>query len=147
MAASQTHGTRRIADELKDKGIPAARRTVAKILENQGLKGIQSKSFQPRTTESHHRLGYSPNHLLEDFSLLEINQLWVADITYVPLAGKRFAYLAMMMNHRSRRLIGWRFELFMTEELVLGALQDGIRMRRPPPGLIHHSDRGRHYAE
>lgn len=140
------YGTRRIVDELKDKGIPAGRRTVAKILKNQGLKAIQPKSFQPRTTESRHRLGYSPNLLLEDFSLLEINQLWVADITYVPLAGKRFAYLAMVMDRFSRRLIGWRFELFMTEELVLGALQDGIRVRRPLPGLIHHSDRGGQYA-
>lgn len=100
------YGTRRIVDELKDQGIPVSRRTVANILKNQGLKAIQPKSFQPRTTESRHRLGYSPNLLLGDFTLRKINQLWVADITYVPLAGKRFAYLAMVMDRFSRRLIG-----------------------------------------
>ena len=75
------YGCRRIVEELRDRGITVCRRTVAKILKNQGLSAIQPKSFKPKTTESRHRLGYNPNLLLDDFQLKGINQLWVADIT------------------------------------------------------------------
>lgn len=115
-------------------------------MEKQGLKAIQPKSFKPRTTESRHRLGYSPNLLLGDVTLHGINQLWVADITHVPLAGKRFAYLSMVMDRFSRRLIGWRIDATMTEHLVIGSLRDAIHLRQPNDGLIHHSDRGGQYA-
>lgn len=98
------YGARRVVEELRDSGITACRRTVAKIMKNQGLLAIQPKSFKPKTTESRHRLGYNPNLLLDDFQLTRINQLWVADITYIPLEGKRFAYLAMLMDRFSRRL-------------------------------------------
>ncbi len=95
------YGARRVVEELRDSGITACRRTVAKIMKNQGLLAIQPKSFKPKTTESRHRLGYNPNLLLDDFQLTRINQLWVADITYIPLEGKRFAYLAMLMDRCS----------------------------------------------
>ncbi len=140
------YGTRRIIDELADGGIVVSRRRVAKIMKTQGLQAIQPKSFKPKTTESRHRLGYSPNLLLEEFSLTSVNQLWVADITYVPLRGKRFAYLAMLMDRYSRRLIGWCLDDTMTENLVLRSLRSAIRLRRPPCRLIHHSDRGGQYA-
>jgi len=140
------YGTRRIIDELADGGIVVSRRRVAKIMKTQGLQAIQPKSFKPKTTESRHRLGYSPNLLLEEFSLTSVNQLWVADITYVPLRGKRFAYLAMLMDRYSRRLIGWCLDDTMTESLVLRSLRSAIRLRRPPCRLIHHSDRGGQYA-
>jgi transposase InsO family protein len=140
------YGTRRIVDDLADLGIPVSRRTVAIIMKNQGLRAIQPKSFTPKTTESRHRLGYSPNLLLEDFSLSGINQLWVADITYIPLIAKKFAYLSMLMDRFSRRLIGWRLDETMTEDLVLHSLTTAIRGRRPAANLIHHSDRGGQYA-
>ncbi len=76
-------------------------------MKNQGLRAIPPKSFKPKTTESRHRLGYNPNLLLDDFQLTRINQLWVADITYIPLEGKRFTYLAMLMDRFSRR-DSWR---------------------------------------
>jgi len=72
-------------------------------MKNQELLAIQPKSFKPKTTESRHRLGYNPNLLLDDFQLTRINQLWVADITYIPREGKRFTYLAMLMDRFSRR--------------------------------------------
>lgn len=140
------YGTRRIVDDLNDLGITACRRTVANIMKTQGLRAIQPRSFKPKTTDSRHRLGYSPNLLLEEFSLTEINQLWVADITYVPLCGQRFAYLSMIMDRFSRRLIGWHLDVTMTEELVLRSLAAAIRSRRPTTDLIHHSDRGGQYA-
>lgn len=140
------YGTRRIVEELRDVGITACRRTVANVLKTQGLRAIQPKSFKPKTTESRHRLGYNPNLLLNDFQLTGINQLWVADITYIPLQGKRFAYLAMLMDRFSRRLIGWQLNMTMAEELVLTSVTRAISSGRPTSNLIHHSDRGGQYA-
>ncbi len=140
------YGTRRISEELSDCGISVSRRIVANIMKTQGLRAIQPKSFTPKTTQSRHRLGYSPNLLLEDISLSGIDQLWVADITYIPLAGKRFAYLSMIMDRYSRRLIGWQLDETMTEDLVLQSLSAAIQSRQPQAGLIHHSDRGGQYA-
>lgn len=81
------YGARRIADELHDIGHTCSVRRVRKLLKTQGLKAIQPKSFQPRTTNSKHRLGYSPNLLLDAIEPDGINQLWVGDITYIRLRG------------------------------------------------------------
>lgn len=140
------YGTRRITSELADRGIVVSRRTVAESMQLQGLKAIQPKSFQPKTTDSRHRLGYSPNLLLDSLELNAINRLWVADITYIPMADRRFAYLAMIMDRFSRRLIGWKLDVTMTEQLVIGSLKDAIMIRQPGCDLIHHSDRGGQYA-
>lgn len=140
------YGSRRITSELADRGIIVCRRTVAESMKLQGLKAIQPKSFQPKTTDSRHRLGYSPNLILDAFELKAVNRLWVADITYVPLVGRRFAYLSMIMDRFSRRLIGWKIDVTMTEQLVIGSLKDAIMIRQPGRELIHHSDRGGQYA-
>ena len=140
------YGNRRIVEELADKGFAIGRRRVADIMKSQGLHAIQPKSFTPKTTESRHRLGYSPNLLLEEFSLNGVNQLWVGDITYIPLEGRRFGYLAMLMDRFSRRLIGWHIDTTMTEELVIQGLRNAIAIRQPGKQLIHHTDRGGQYA-
>ena len=77
--------------------------------------------------------------------MTRINQIWVGDITYIPLA-KEFAYLAMLMDLHSRKIIGWSLELNMEERLVIVALKQAIKARQPSIGLIHHSDRGGQYA-
>lgn len=140
------YGARRIADELADRGETCGARRVAKLLKNQGLEAIQPKSFVPKTTDSRHRLGYSPNLLLEAPPPLRINQLWVGDITYVPLRGGSFSYLAVLMDRFSRAVVGWQLEESMTEDLVLPVLRAAIRVRQPPTKLIHHTDRGGQYA-
>jgi putative transposase len=140
------YGARRIADELADLGQRCGPRRVAKLLKSQGLRAIQPKSFVPKTTDSRHGLGYSPNLLLESPEPTGINQLWVGDITYVPLRGGVFSYLAMLMDRYSRSIVGWRLDESMTEELVLPALRMAIRRRQPPATLIHHTDRGGQYA-
>lgn len=140
------YGARRIVSELADRGVVVCRRVVAQCMKTQGLKAIQPKSFQPKTTESRHRLGYSPNLLLDEFELNTINRLWVADITYVPIAGRKFAYLSMVMDRFSRRIIGWKIAVTMTEDLVIGSLNTAIASRQPKTDLIHHSDRGGQYA-
>ena len=136
------YGTRRIVQELADNGLLIGRRRIANIMKAQGLHAIQPKSFTPKTTESRHRLGYSPNLLLENFSLKEINQLWVGDITYIPLAERTIGYLAMLMDRFSRRLIGWQIDTSMTEALVIHGLRSAIAIRQPNKRLILHTDRG-----
>jgi len=140
------YGARRIAFELGAGGEPCGVERVAKLLKIQGLAAIQPKSFVPKTTESRHGLGYSPNLLLHAPPPTRLNEVWVADITYIPLRTGDFAYLALVMDLFSRRVLGWDLAAFMTETLVLEALRQAIGLRQPPPGLIHHSDRGGQYA-
>jgi transposase InsO family protein len=140
------YGARRIAVELVATGEPCGVARVAKLLKMQGLKAIQPKSFKPKTTDSRHTLGYSPNLLQHAPPPLTMNRVWVADITYIPLRNSSFAYLALLMDLFSRRVIGWQLAEHMTELLVLDALRQAIRARQPPPRLIHHSDRGGQYA-
>jgi putative transposase len=140
------YGARRIADELRDLGHECSPRRAARLLKIQGLRAIQPKSFKPKTTDSRHRLGYSPNLLLEADDPDGVNQLWVGDITYVPLKGGVFAYLAALMDRFSRRIVGWHLGRDMTESLVLKTLQMAIHQRDATDGLIHHIDRGGQYA-
>jgi transposase InsO family protein len=140
------YGARRIACELADLGHKCSPRRVAKLLKNQRLRSIQPKSFVPKTTDSRHRLGYSPNLLLETSEPISIDHLWVGDITYVPLAKGSFCYLAMLMDRFSRAVVGWHVDETMTDALTLAALRMAIGKRQPAAGLIHHTDRGGQYA-
>lgn len=140
------YGKRRIVAELAEAGEPCDRRRVARLLHSQGLYAIQPKSFVPKTTASRHRLGYSPNLLLETPEPFRLNHIWVGDITYVPLCGGRFCYLATLMDRYSRRIVGWHLDMVMTEQLVIPALHGAIRERQPSTPLIHHTDRGGQYA-
>lgn len=140
------YGARRIAVELSVRGQPCGVDRVAKLLKQQGLQAIQPQSYKPRTTDSRHTLGYSPNLLLRSPPPAELNRVWVVDITYIPLALRGFAYLALVLDLCSRRIVGWSLADNMTDTLVLDALQHAIRDRQPPPELIHHSDRGGQYA-
>jgi transposase InsO family protein len=140
------YGARRIAFELGVRGEPCGVERVAKLLKIQGLTAIQPKSFVPKTTQSRHSLGYSPNLLLHAPPPTRLNEVWVADITYIPLRTGDFAYLALVMDLFSRRVLGWDLAALMTETLVLEALRQAIGLRQPPPNLIHHSDRGGQYA-
>ena len=140
------YGARRIAVELAARNQPCGRRRVGRLMARMGLGAIQPRSFKPRTTDSRHPLGYSPNLLIDAPPPDGINQLWVGDITYVPLVGGDFLYLAMLMDRFSRRIVGWDLREHMRETLVISALRAAIRGRRPKPGLIHHTDRGGQYA-
>lgn len=140
------YGTRRIIKDLQELGHVCSRRKVAKIMKTLHLQAIQPKSFVPRTTASRHRLGFSPNLLLEASAPTNINQTWVGDITYLPLRGGTFCYLAMLMDLFSRRIVGWQLSADMTEQLVLDALRSAIKERQPSENLIHHTDRGGQYA-
>jgi putative transposase len=139
------YGARRIVKELQSMGYPCSRSKARKIMVQTGLVAIQPRSFKPRTTASKHRLGYNPNLLLEGVEVTCRNQVWVGDITYIGLQSQ-FAYLALLMDLYSRKIVGWALALTMAESLVLSTLQQAIRQRQPAPGLIHHTDRGGQYA-
>lgn len=140
------YGSRRIAAELRDKGLSVGRRRISKLMKNAGIAAIQPKSFKPKTTDSRHRLGYNENLILNLQEIEAPNRLWVADISYIPVASLPFAYLAILMDRYSRMIVGWQIRKDMTEQLVLDALRKAIRKRKPYIGLIHHSDRGGQYA-
>jgi putative transposase len=144
------YGARRISVELSSRGIACGVARVARLLKTLGLQAIQPKSFKPRTTESRHHLGYNQNLLAGLAPPARINEAWVGDITYIPLATRtssgRFGYLALLMDLCSRRIVGWEYGSAMDEKLVLSALRRAIRERQPGPDLIHHTDRGGQYA-
>ena len=143
---NRRYGSRRIVIELASRNEPCSRRRVGRLMAHMGLVAIQPRSFKPRTTDSRHTLGYSPNLLLDTPPPNGINQLWVGDISYVPLIGGDFLYLAILMDRYSRRIVGWDLQDHMQESLVLAALRAALVARRPKPGLIHHTDRGGQYA-
>jgi putative transposase len=140
------YGARRIARELSSREISCGVGRIARLLKEMGLEAIQPKSYRPRTTESRHSLGYSPNLLLECVPPDEINLVWVGDISYVPLRAGSFLYLALLMDLCSRRIIAWELREHMKESLVLSVLREAIALRSPRAGLIHHTDRGGQYA-
>lgn len=140
------YGARRITVELAARGEPCGVDRVAKLLKMQGLRAIQPQSYKPRTTNSQHTLGYNPHLLLRSAPPAQLNRVWVADITYLPLRTGGFVYLASLMDICSRRVVGWSLDVQMTDSLVIDALQKAIALRQPPPGLVHHSDRGGQYA-
>ena len=133
------------------KELRAGWRRVARLLKTQGFRAIQPRSYQPRTTESRHRLGYNQNLLAGRGAPTSRNEVWVGDITYIPLVARsgsgRFGYLWMLpMDLWSRRIVGWEYGSSMDEDLVLGSLRRAIKERQPTPGLIHHTDRGGQFA-
>lgn len=140
------YGARRISAELKRRDVLCGIGRVARLLKSQGLSAIQPKSFKPKTTESRHRLGFNDNLLTLHPGPDSVNQVWVGDITYIPLRSGGFGYLSMLLDLFSRRIIGWAYRQTMNEDLVIDSLQKAIALRQPPAGMIHHSDRGGQYA-
>lgn len=140
------YGSRRLVSEMKDRGVKVSRDFVRKVLVENQLKPIQPRSFVPRTTDSRHMMGYSPNLLLDRPRPTGPNQVWVSDITYIPLATGKWLYLAVWVDLWSRRVVGWCLADHMRDELVITALRRAMLGRQPANGLILHSDRGGQYA-
>ena len=105
---------------------------------------VHTRRFR-RTTDSNHDLGFAPNLLEHDFIVQAPDRIWVGDITYVWTA-EGWTYLAVLLDLYSRRVVGWAMDDSLHTELPLRALQRALGARSPAPGLIHHSDRGSHYA-
>ncbi len=144
---SRRYGARRIEAELKAEGMVIGRHRIRKLMREQGLRAIQPRSFVPRTTDSRHTLGYCENLLLAlAMPPRKPNEVLVGDITYVPLHGGGFCYLATWTDLFSRLVVGWEVHETMTEELIITAFEQALRRRTRMAGAMVHSDRGGQYA-
>ena len=119
---------------------------IRKITEAEEEFLLDCAAKSPAEFACRHRLGYSPNLLLDADAPTTSNQVRVGDITYIPLKGGTFCYLASLMDRFSRRIVGWQLGDDMAESLVLAALRSAIKERQPRAKLIHHTDRGGQYA-
>jgi putative transposase len=137
------YGYRRVQAELQRQGWAVNHKRVLRRMRADNLLCLRRRKFI-LTTDSKHGLPIYPN-LAQDMVLTSINQLWVADITYIRLAME-FVYLAVLLDAFSRSCIGWALRRSLEAALVLEALRKALRRRCPPPGLVHHSDRGVQYA-
>jgi transposase InsO family protein len=137
------YGYRRVALELGKRGLRVNHKRVARLMREDNLLAVQPRSFVA-TTDSDHQLEVYLN-LAKRMKLNGINQLWVADITYIRLRGE-FVYLAVVLDRFSRKIVGWELDRTLAARLPAAALARAIAERKPGPGLVHHSDRGVQYA-
>jgi transposase InsO family protein len=143
--SNRRYGYRRIAAQLRRDGLVANHKRVLCLMRRDNLLCLRKRPFVPVTTDSRHSWRVVAN-LARGLVLTGLDQLWVADITYIRLA-EEFAYLAVVIDAFSRRVIGWALDLHLRADLAIAALEMAIAARRPQPGtLVHHSDRGVQYA-
>ncbi|AYM14729.1 hypothetical protein At1D1108_51030 (plasmid) [Agrobacterium tumefaciens] len=140
----ETYGSPRMTRELQDSGFAIGRRRTARLMQENGLRARQKRRFK-RTTDSQHAFPVAPNIIDQDFAATGPNQKWGSDISYV-WTREGWLYLAVVIDMFSRRVIGWEISDRLHRELAINALRKAITMRRPKPGLIHHSDRGSQYC-
>jgi putative transposase len=140
----RAYGYRPITKELRRRGVIINSKVVLRLLRADNLLCLRRRGFVA-TTDSKHKLTVYPNRARE-LVLTDINQLWVADITYIQLP-REFIYLAAVLDAYSRRCIGWALARYIDARLPLAALKMALQTRRFPPGqLTHHSDQGVQYA-
>jgi putative transposase len=145
LANRRHYGYRRIAAALRREGLAVNRKRVLRLMREDNLLCLRTRPFVPVTTDSRHGWHVVAN-LARGMLPTGLDQLWVADITYIRLA-EEFAYLAVVLDAFSRRVVGWALETHLQASLALAALDMAITTRRPIPGsLVHHSDRGVQYA-
>ena len=143
LAHRRRYGYRRVTAELRRQGLLVNHKRVARLMREDNLLAIQPRAFVA-TTDSQHEFPIYLN-LASRLQLTGINQLWVADITYIRLRAE-FVYLAVILDAFSRKVVGWELDRTLATRLVKAALEKAIAARQPLPGLVHHSDRGVQYA-
>ena len=140
---SPAYGYRRITHELQQRGVEVNHKRVLRMMREDNLLCVRRRAFVV-TTDSRHNLPIYPN-LAREITPTAINQLWVADITYIRLRSE-FVYLAVVLDAFSRRVIGWALGRTLEASLAVTALRMALIERQPAAGLVHHSDRGVQYA-
>lgn len=142
--SNETYGSPRMHAELKESGLAMGVHRVARLMSENGLKARQKTRFK-RTTDSDHGGLVAKNVLDQDFTADAPDQKWGVDISYVWTA-EGWLYLAIVLDLYSRKIVGWSMSDRMKKGLAMEALRRAIILRQPPPGLIHHSDRGSQYC-
>ncbi len=140
---NRCYGYRRVAAELRAQGRRENRKRVLRLMREDNLLAVRKRRFVS-TTESAHHLWVYPN-MAAKLKLERINQLWVADITYVRLL-QEFVYVAVILDAYSRRVVGWHLGEHLDAQLTLQALNRALQQRSIEPGIMHHSDRGLQYC-
>jgi putative transposase len=143
LAHRRRYGYRRILVELGKRGLRVNHKRVARLMREDNLLAVRRRKFIA-TTDSDHELTVYWN-VAGRMTVSGVNQLWVADITYIRLQ-KEFVYLAVVIDRYSRRVVGWSLDRSLSSRLTITALQGAIELRQPGVGLVHHSDRGVQYA-
>jgi transposase InsO family protein len=143
LAHHRRYGYRRMAAELRRRGMQVNHKRIARLMREDNLLAIRRRRFVI-TTDSSHDLEVYLN-LAARMKVTGPNQLWVADLTYIRLQHE-FVYLAVILDKWSRRVVGWELDRTLAAKLAVAALERAIEARQPGPGLVHHSDRGIQYA-
>jgi putative transposase len=142
----QTYGSPRIRTWLRQRGERCGRTRISRLMRVAGLSSRLRRRFRPVSlTDSHHDLPVAPNRLRDVAPPTERDAVWVADITYVETA-EGWLYVAGVLDRCTRRCIGWAMDDSLETSLPLAALEMALQQRRPPAGLVHHSDRGVQYC-
>ena len=140
----RTYGAPRIHAEFRAGGVRCARKRVARLMRTMGLVGCHRRR-RTRTTVADPTRAPALNLVARDFTAAAPDRLWIGDITFVP-TREGWLSLAVLLDVYSRRVIGWAMADHLRAELALDALAMALQARRPPPGLVHHTDRGGRYT-
>lgn len=140
------YGVPRIVAELREEGISISRRRCGRLMRSLGLRGRKRSGRRPRTTDSRHNHPVAQNHLKDRPAPSGPNRVWITDITYLR-TQEGWLYLAAVLDAWSRRVLGWASAVTLHTSLVLAAFSDALERRRPPDGVVFHSDRGSQFAQ
>lgn len=143
-ASDQTYGALRIGQDLREQGTRVGKNRIWRLMRQHGLRVKTTKRFKV-TTNSDHKRPVAPNLVKRNFSAEAPDRLWTGDITYI-WTTEGWLYLAVILDVFSRRIVGWRMDKRMTDDLVITAFNNALVRRRPAPGLVFHSDRGSQYC-
>lgn len=143
--SSGTYGSPRVHAVLRGHGRRVSRSRIERLMRRAGLRGLAALPRRARTTDSRHGYPIAPNRLARNFEAAAPNQVWLADLTYIP-TGEGWLYLAAILDMHTRKIVGWSMRETLHTEIALDALNMAVERQRPAPGLIHHSDRGIQYA-
>lgn len=139
-----SYGRPRMTQELKELGFSVGHRRVGRLMRDNGIRVFRTRKYKV-TTDSNHRFNVAPNLLDRNFTADRPNQKWAGDISYI-WTREGWLYLAVMMDLHSRRIVGWAVSNRLKQDIALQALNRAVALRNPPPGLIHHTDRGSQYC-
>jgi putative transposase len=139
------YGAPRIHAGLRAEGQNVSRKRVERVMRRHGIRAHAPRRYRICTTDSKHSLPVAANLLDRNFVAEKPDQVWLADITYIP-TGEGWLYLAVILDLFTRKVVGWAMRDHIRAELTIAALTMAIQRRRPGPDLVHHSDRGSQYA-
>jgi putative transposase len=139
-----SYGRPRMTEELKKLGLNVGHRRVGRLMRQNGLKVVRTRKYKATTLSNHH-FNITPNWLAQNFTADRPNQKWAGDISYI-WTREGWSYLSVILDLHSRRIIGWAVSNRPKSDLAIQSLNMAIALRNPPPGCIHHSDRGSQYC-